>query len=145
MTRRSISEIRVNKMLSLDAESYRKFAELVGPGNVSEEIRAMIKERILTPAEGINALEENHNKQPSYIFHDFDVKDKRDELTKYINLEPDMKKLNILFKNCMAAATMINRRKLENSAKAKFDQRASQKSNEEIINDVKNERRRMKV
>jgi len=40
---------------------------------------------------------------------------------------------------------MINRRKLENSAKAKFDQRASQKSNEEIINDVKNERRRMKV
>jgi len=145
MTRPVKVDDRRPKTLSLDSTYYKEFERIVGAGNVSEEIRAFIKERVEQEKGANTGVTKNDMAKPRYIFQDFEVRDKRDELAKYVNLETDMKKLNILFKNCMAAASMINRRKLENSAKANFDRRAAHKSNDEIIRDIKEERRRTRV
>jgi hypothetical protein len=144
MTRPIKVEDRRPKTLSLDSSYYKEFESIVGAGNVSEEIRAFIKERV-DESKGVKNVAKHDTSKPNYIFQDFETKDKRDELRKYIGLEPDMHKLNTLYRNCKTVVGMVDTRKEQNHAKAEFDRRASQKSNEEIETDIKAERRRRRV
>lgn len=124
MARPKNLEMRITKVLSLDAEPYKAFENLVGFGNVSDEIREMIKDRISSgqQQQDNNVLKQDKPK-PNYIFQDFETKDKRDELRIYIEQEPDMKKLNTLYLNCNSIVGMVERRRIENKSLGNMEHR----------------------
>ena len=140
-----------------DMDYYKEFTELVGSGNVSEELRAFIKDRVdqSKNEEGLTRtplnlpIVANHPKNSNItqytIFQDFDKKDCRDELVQMLNLDPDMHKLNIIYKNCNAAVGTINRRKIQEDAIAKAEKRKNMPTNAEIESMIKAERRRTRV
>ena len=113
-------DVRVPKTLSLDLDVYREFEKIVGAGNISDEIRAFMKDRISLRD---NNVPKQDKPKPNYIFQDFETKDKRDELRTYIEQEPDMKKLNTLYLNCNSIVGMVERRRIENKSLGNMEHR----------------------
>ena len=113
-------DVRVPKTLSLDLDVYREFEKIVGAGNISDEIRAFMKDRISLRD---NYVPKQDKPKPNYIFQDFETKDKRDELRTYIEQEPDMKKLNTLYLNCNSIVGMVERRRIENKSLGNMEHR----------------------
>lgn len=127
------------KTLSLDSSVYKEFEKIVGPGYISEEIRAFMRERVEQEKNG-GEINQNMSNKNLGIFQEFDTKDKRDEIRRYIDMETDMTKLNILQKNCSTIVGMVNTRKDQNYAKAQYDKRTYMQSNEEIEAQIKREK-----
>lgn len=152
MVRPKNIEMRVSKLLSFDADYYKEFEELVGHGNVSEEIRTIIKERVeqskkekelandplklmrFQTQESDNNNRNIHNR----IFEDFDAVDKRMKLREYVDSQTDMNKLNVLYYNCRSLVGMIEQRKIENKAVGNIENRVrNEKALEDHFVDMK--------
>jgi hypothetical protein len=133
-----------------DLDYYEKFIDIVGTGNASDEFRAFVKDRVDQASRQEGSITDDNNKRESQfkstLFMFLDNKDVRNDLVKLIDMEMDMNKLNILYRNCKTVVGMIERRKLQNHAVALANKRSNTlKSNEEIENDVKEYRRRQRV
>lgn len=109
-------------MVSLEREDYEAFEKLVGQGNISKELRAYIKERVdlekneqaTLEADPLNlsnltqrtrqGVETHHgtNTRQSTLFETFASRDRRDEISRFINSVGDTGMLNIIESNCKA-------------------------------------------
>jgi len=153
-------DVRVPKTLSLDLDVYREFEKIVGTGNISDEIRAFMKDRVeqAKKEEGMvqtnplnlvmaitNTNNSNNNKHNS-IFQFIDVVDNRPELVKYIDTEPSISKFDVLFKNCKAIVKIIEKRRNELAVLSQAEKRNSPlNSNDKIIAEIRAQRRRVKI
>lgn len=118
MARPSDLKDRFTTMVSLEREDYDAFEEFVGKGNVSKELRAMIKDRVaqeknekapLADPLGLSALTQSNlhtyvskdkNSRQSTLFETFAVKDRRDEIVRFVKAVNDVQTLNQLEQNC---------------------------------------------
>lgn len=136
MARPSAMKNRFTTMVSLEREDYEAFEKLVGQGNISKELRAYIKERvdlekneqalsselvvdplnlsILTQRTNQGAYNPSITSRQSTLFEAFALRDKRDEISKFINTVNDTGTLNQLEQNakCMLKVAETRRQRL---------------------------------
>ena len=111
MARPSELKQRFTTNVNFEASDYQAFETMVGKGNVSKEIRAFIKERVelqkneqasMIDPLGLSTLtqsRDNHTRQ-STLFETFAVKDRRDEIVRFVKEVKDVQTLNQLEQNC---------------------------------------------
>lgn len=147
MARPKNIERRIAINHSFDFDYYNEFEKLVGKGNVSDELRAYIKDRVdqskkeeglmrtdpLNLRQSCEHTRDNNTKQQT-IFEFFPTKDMRNEVTQYINNHKGLiSELEILRKNCKATADIIETRKQQNHVMAQQERRMGVPSNDVII------------
>ena len=152
-------DVRVPKTLSLDLDVYREFEKIVGAGNISDEIRAFMKDRVeqakneqglkINPLnlKSCSPTQRSDNNKQANLFEHFDTIDMRNEIRLYINNIMDITQLETLRKNCNVVVSMVETRKEQNRAEAMAILRKEHKTEllqteEEITRKIRKEQRR---
>lgn len=111
---------RYSTMITFDKDELEAFEKLVGKGNVSNELRAFIKDRIrlekneqartIDPLNLTGCLKKpyNNNTRQSKLFEDFATKDRRPDISKYVDSIKDKQTLDRVWLNSKVLYNVVD-------------------------------------